>query len=184
MATTFLTPSEITAKKKYTNWCKDMGVDPVSDYEDLLLAPEGISETIFPTNNKDRREVINIYLTQCKALGKKPSRFLEIMTAPQIWDYVLKEANVAVEKEFGEALLKVDNVVLRAKIRSILRTLYDELILIKKEEANELFECSNDNNELERIYKKLGGTSVLAISNITTADEEEEEDDEEDYEDD
>lgn len=177
--TKFLTAAEITRSNKYKKLCEGFGVDPVIDYEEILFGREYEEET---KENKNKKEALEVYLKQCKAIGVKPARNLE--TTDKIWDYILRDVNVAVDKELGYMLSKITNVILRTKIKIVLRTLYDELIIVKKSDVEELFKCANDNDELEKAYRKLGGTTFLAISNITTAEEEEEEDYDEDYEDD
>ena len=201
-----LTYEEGKIVESYLKFCKDFGLSPTKDYEDKIVNYSRQKRNIITTDSI-KQEAIEIYTKRCKDLGFNLCQNINSKTAAQIWDYIIRDTNIAVEKEFNDELAKIENKYFRRKVRIVLDTLYDEEIYVTRKETETLFNKAkelsklkiDDSNfdEMRRLiqasfeaeYHRLGGGEerLLALSEMASFDEEIEEEEgkenEEDYED-
>lgn len=170
--------------KKYLDFCESLGISPVENYEEIITK-NTIKTKIEDIDTSERDEVVEIYKNQCEALGTQIAYDLDECPVCKIWNLILRDADLAINKEFNEEFAKIKDIILRKKIKVALQALYDEKIYVKKEQTKWLFACENDNEEIQEEYEKLGGSGkLLALSETSSylyEEEEEEEDDEEDF---
>ena len=199
-----LTYEEGKVAESYLKFCKDFGLSPTKDYEDKIANYSRIKRNKIDMNDL-KQEAINIYTKRCNDLGFNVCQNIHTKTTSQIWDYIIRDTNIAVEKEFNEEFSKIENIYFRKKARIVIDALYDEEIYVTKKETKTLFNKAkelsklkiDDSNfdEMRRLiqaafeaeYHKLGGGEerLLALSEMASFDEieeEEEEEDEENYE--
>lgn len=175
---TFLTKQEQNVAEKYLQFCESFGIPPMSQYKKLIAyGMKQIEPEAYP-HSENREETIAIYKEQCRKFGIPFCQRLNEKSTSRIWDYILRDANIEVNKEFNEELAKIKDIILRGKIKVALQVLYDERIYVKKEQTTALFACENDNKEIQKEYENLGGKErLLALSEISSYifDEEDEE---------
>ena len=181
---TFLTKQEQNVAEKYLQFCKSFGISPVENYEEIITK-NTIKTSAEDANASERDEVVEIYKNQCEALGTQIAYNLDEKPTCEIWNLILRDADLAINKEFNKEFAKIKDIILRKKIKIALQALYDEKIYVKKEQTKWLFACENDNEEIQEEYEKLGGSGkLLALSETSSylyEEEEEVEDDEEDF---
>lgn len=182
----FLTKQEQNVAEKYLQFCERFGVEPMKNYEELIAKGTRLAMPELHTDTSNREEVIAIYKHRCKDFGLPVSEYLERKSIGDIWDYILRDTEMVINNEFNSEFAKINDVILRKKIKVAIQMLYDENIYVKKEQTTALFACENDNDEIQEEYEKLGGKEkLLALSETSSysCEEEEEEanDDEEDF---
>ena len=183
---TFLTKQEQNVAEKYLQFCESFSVEPMKNYEELIAKGTQQATPELHTDTSNREEVIAIYKHRCKDFGLPVSERLEKKSIGEIWDYILRDTEIVINNEFNSEFAKINDVILRKKIKVAIQMLYDENIYVKKEQTTALFSCKNDNDEIQKEYEKLGGKEkLLALSETSSysCEEEEEEvnDDEEDF---
>jgi hypothetical protein len=112
---------------------------------------------------EEHQEAVGIYLHNCKVLGYEPDKHLDRRTVGKIWDFIIRDLDLEIKKEFGDELKKIGDKTLQAKIKGALGALYDDQIFVRRDEARGLFACCNDNAAIEAEYRKLGGTEKLLV---------------------
>lgn len=178
---TILKKEEKIIAEKYLDFCKSFGILPTKNYKELI-AQEKKKTGLYHKDSENRREVLALYKKQCEKFNIPYSSFIDEKSTGEIWDYVFRDIENAIQKEFGKEFLKINDIILRKKIKIALETLYDEGIYVKKEQTPALFACENDNDEIQEEYEKLGGKEkLLALSETSSYfyDEEENEKEEE-----
>lgn len=189
---TFLTKQEQKIADKYLQFCDDFGVLPLNGYEEIIAkGMRKMDKQIYPRTS-NREEAIAIYKQRCKDFNLPVSQYLERRSVGEIWDYILRDTEIIISKEFSNEFAKISDLILRKKIKVAIQALYDEEIYVKKEQTKDLFACENDNEEIQEEYEKLGGKEKLIALSETSSylfddemneeyEEEEVNDDEEDF---
>lgn len=183
---TFLTKQEQNVAAKYLQFCESFGVEPMKNYEELIAKDARQVTPELHTDASNREEVIAIYKHRCKDFGSPVFEYLERKSVGEIWDYILRDTETVINNEFNSEFAKINDIILRKKIKVAIQMLYDESVYVKKEQTTALFACENNNDEIQEEYEKLGGKEkLLALSETSSysCEEEEEEvnDDEEDF---
>lgn len=184
---TFLTQLEQYTAGKYLKFCENFGIEPMENYEEVI-AKGSCQEAPAPhPDTLNRKKTIAFYKQRCKDFGVPVSYRLAKKSIGEIWDYILRDTDTAINNEFNSEFAKINDLILRRKIKVALQMLYDEGIYVKKEQTARLFACENNNEEIQQEYEKLGGKEeLLALSETSSysyAEEEEEEEVDEDEED-
>ena len=186
---TFLTKQEQNVAEKYLQFCERFGVLPMNNYEELITKYNKHAKDLPIEELSDHEEAIVIYKKRCNDFNIPISENLDKKTTGEIWDYILRDTDKVIYDEFGIELVKIKDVVLRAKIKVAIQALYDEGIYVKKEQTAALFACENNNEEIQEKYENLGGKEkLLALSETSSYlfeddeyEEEEEENNEKDF---
>lgn len=205
MSKCVLTYEEGKIAESYLKFCKDFGLSPTKDYEDKIANYSRMKRNKIDISDF-KQEAIDIYTKRCNDLGFNVCQNIHTKTVAQIWDYIIRDTNIAVEKEFNEELSKIENIYFRKKARIVIDALYDEEIYVTREETKTLFNKAKELSKLkiddlnfdemrkliqaafESEYHKLGGSEgrLLALSEMASFNEEIEEEegkeDEENYE--
>lgn len=170
---------------KYLDFCKEFGVEPVSNYDRIndnsYMYYHAIEPKYFDT--PELKYWKNKYQEICKEFKILPTENSQNIPACKLENAILRIIDSQIDKRFKHALDKIPNSVLKYRIKTALVVLYTQDKFVGLQEAANLFTCIS-NEEIRREFNLLGGLGKLPeidediendeVNDIETEDEEDE----------
>ena len=173
--------SENTLKNKYVEFLRSFGIQPPPEpelTEIINRSPDRYQREEIPMTS-EREEAIEAYIQTCKDFGYTVSEHIKYLDIMKIWDYIIRNTNGGVEKDYGKDIEKIQSIVEKKRVRDTLRILYDQRIFINKEQFDQLAAVASDIEEINHIYLEFGGQEGMLQLSDKDCDYYDEEDEEE-----
>ena len=166
-------------KNKYQKWCDTMNVKPMVDSEkvidDLFTIPSPSEKKM----DKNRETALFIYRDNCEVFGLKPSSEIDTLPTYTIWDYIIRDINITVEKLFKAEFDKITNIKRQGHIRSAIRTLYDQDVFVTPQTNGvEVLLNAETDEKIKDAFRALGGEGLIIFEENFEEEEIYEDDDE------